>query len=35
VRQAITTLAQSGHLVSVRGRAGGTFVAERPDWSPR
>ncbi len=30
LRQAITTLVQSGHLVSVRGRAGGTFVAERP-----
>jgi GntR family transcriptional regulator, transcriptional repressor for pyruvate dehydrogenase complex len=30
LRQALTTLVQSGHLVSVRGRAGGTFVAERP-----
>src|SRR5438093_10159064 len=30
LRQAITTLVQSGHLVSVRGRAGGTFVCERP-----
>jgi GntR family transcriptional repressor for pyruvate dehydrogenase complex len=30
LRQALTTLMQSGHLVSVRGRAGGTFVAERP-----
>ncbi|MFN8162191.1 MAG: FCD domain-containing protein [Solirubrobacterales bacterium] len=30
LRQAITTLVQSGHLVSVRGRSGGTFVAERP-----
>jgi DNA-binding FadR family transcriptional regulator len=30
LRQAITTLVQSGHLNSVRGRAGGTFVAERP-----
>jgi GntR family transcriptional regulator, transcriptional repressor for pyruvate dehydrogenase complex len=28
LRQALTTLVQSGHLVSVRGRAGGTFVAE-------
>src|SRR5919109_2002768 len=30
LRQALTTLVQSGHLVAVRGRAGGTFVAERP-----
>jgi len=30
LRQALTTLVQSGHLVSVRGRAGGTFVADRP-----
>src|SRR3954447_2035900 len=30
LRQALTTLMQSGHLVSVRGRAGGTFVAEEP-----
>jgi GntR family transcriptional regulator, transcriptional repressor for pyruvate dehydrogenase complex len=30
LRQALTTLVQSGHLVSVRGRSGGTFVAERP-----
>jgi GntR family transcriptional regulator, transcriptional repressor for pyruvate dehydrogenase complex len=30
LRQALTTLMQSGHLVSLRGRAGGTFVAERP-----
>src|ERR671937_3110207 len=30
LRQAITTLVQSGHLVSLRGRSGGTFVAERP-----
>jgi GntR family transcriptional repressor for pyruvate dehydrogenase complex len=30
LRQAITTLVQSGHLVSQRGRSGGTFVAERP-----
>jgi DNA-binding FadR family transcriptional regulator len=30
LRQAITTLVQSGHLVSVRGRGGGTFVSERP-----
>ncbi len=30
LRQALTTLVQSGHLVSMRGRAGGTFVADRP-----
>lgn len=30
LRQALTTLVQSGHLVSLRGRAGGTFVAETP-----
>lgn len=30
LRQAITTLVQSGHLVSLRGRSGGTFVAEEP-----
>ena len=43
LRQALTTLVQSGHLVSLRGRTGGTFVSEapprsegtgvlRPDW---
>jgi GntR family transcriptional repressor for pyruvate dehydrogenase complex len=30
LRAALTTLVQSGHLVSARGRSGGTFVAERP-----
>lgn len=30
LRQAITALVQSGHLVSVRGRSGGTFVTEAP-----
>jgi GntR family transcriptional repressor for pyruvate dehydrogenase complex len=30
LREALTTLVQSGHLVSTRGRSGGTFVAERP-----
>jgi GntR family transcriptional regulator, transcriptional repressor for pyruvate dehydrogenase complex len=30
LRQALTTLVQSGHLVSLRGRNGGTFVSERP-----
>lgn len=33
LRQALTTLVQSGHLVSVRGRTGGTFVADRPPTS--
>jgi GntR family transcriptional regulator, transcriptional repressor for pyruvate dehydrogenase complex len=30
LRQALTTLVQSGHLVSLRGRNGGTFVAAQP-----
>ena len=30
LRQALTALVQSGHLVSQRGRSGGTFVAEQP-----
>ncbi|MEO8091409.1 MAG: FCD domain-containing protein [bacterium] len=30
LRGALTTLVQSGHLVSLRGRRGGTFVAESP-----
>src|SRR3982750_4665771 len=30
LRQALTALVQSGHLVSLRGRTGGTFVSERP-----
>jgi len=30
LRQALTTLVQSGHLVSQRGRGGGTFVSEAP-----
>ncbi|UGS35379.1 FadR/GntR family transcriptional regulator [Capillimicrobium parvum] len=29
LRQALTALAQSGHLHAVRGRGGGTFVADR------
>jgi GntR family transcriptional repressor for pyruvate dehydrogenase complex len=33
LRQALTTLTQSGHLISMRGRAGGTFVAEAPPLS--
>ncbi len=35
LRQALTTLVQSGHLTSVRGRSGGTFVAERPPLAER
>jgi GntR family transcriptional repressor for pyruvate dehydrogenase complex len=30
LRQALTTLVQSGHLVAMRGRTGGTFVAAKP-----
>ena len=30
LRQALTTLVQSGHLMATRGRAGGTFVVEEP-----
>ena len=30
LRQALTTLVQSGHLTSRRGRGGGTFVTEHP-----
>ena len=30
LRQALTALAQSGQLHAVRGRGGGTFVADRP-----
>lgn len=30
LRHALTTLVQSGHLASVRGRGGGTFVADAP-----
>jgi GntR family transcriptional regulator, transcriptional repressor for pyruvate dehydrogenase complex len=33
LRQALTTLVQSGHLVSLRGRSGGTFVTEWPPIS--
>ncbi len=35
LRQALTTLVQSGHLVATRGRSGGTFVADRPPLSER
>jgi GntR family transcriptional regulator, transcriptional repressor for pyruvate dehydrogenase complex len=30
LRQALTTLVQSGHLIALRGRTGGTFVAAEP-----
>jgi GntR family transcriptional regulator, transcriptional repressor for pyruvate dehydrogenase complex len=30
LRQALTALVQSGHLVAIRGRGGGTFVADSP-----
>jgi GntR family transcriptional repressor for pyruvate dehydrogenase complex len=30
LRQALTALVQSGHLVSHRGRSGGTFVTDQP-----
>jgi DNA-binding FadR family transcriptional regulator len=33
LRQALTTLVQSGHLTVTRGRSGGTFVVERPPLS--
>ncbi|TML00313.1 MAG: FadR family transcriptional regulator [Actinobacteria bacterium] len=35
LRHALRTLVQSGHLISLRGRTGGTFVAERPPLSER
>jgi DNA-binding FadR family transcriptional regulator len=35
LRQALTTLVQTGHLNSVRGRTGGTFVAASPPLSER
>src|ERR1700730_3983933 len=35
LRQALTTLVQSGHLVSLRGRHGGTFVTDRPPLTER
>jgi DNA-binding FadR family transcriptional regulator len=33
LRHALTTLVQSGHLIALRGRAGGTFVADEPPLS--
>jgi GntR family transcriptional regulator, transcriptional repressor for pyruvate dehydrogenase complex len=35
LRQALTTLVQSGYLVALRGRSGGTFVAEKPPLAQR
>jgi GntR family transcriptional regulator, transcriptional repressor for pyruvate dehydrogenase complex len=34
LRQALTALGQSGHLHAVRGRGGGTFVADPPPPAP-
>src|SRR5690242_6275732 len=34
LRQALTALVQSGHLHALRGRGGGTFVAEAPPSAP-
>src|SRR3954453_12996552 len=35
LRQALTPLVQSGHLVAARGRGGGTFVADPPPLTVR
>lgn len=35
LRHAIVTLVQTGHLVSLRGRSGGTFVSQEPPLSSR
>ncbi len=35
LRQALTALAQSGHLHAVRGRGGGTFVVDEPPISAK
>jgi DNA-binding FadR family transcriptional regulator len=35
LRQALTTLEQSGHLVARRGRTGGTFVSDQPPLAER
>jgi DNA-binding FadR family transcriptional regulator len=35
LRQALTTLVQSGHLISLRGRSGGTFVTAEPPLAER
>jgi GntR family transcriptional repressor for pyruvate dehydrogenase complex len=33
LREALTTLVEDGHLVALRGRGGGTFVADEPPLS--
>ena len=35
LRQALTALTESGHLIAQRGRGGGTFVAETPPIATR
>src|ERR687890_1716500 len=30
LRQALTSLTESGHLIALRGRSGGTFVSDEP-----
>jgi DNA-binding FadR family transcriptional regulator len=35
LRQALTSLTESGHLVALRGRGGGTFVSESPPLAER
>ena len=35
LRQALTALTESGHLLALRGRGGGTFVAETPPLAER
>lgn len=35
LRQALTALTESGHLIAQRGRGGGTFVAEAPPLAAR
>ena len=35
LRQALTSLTESGHLIALRGRGGGTFVSEAPPLAER
>src|SRR3954453_22791725 len=35
LRQALATLTETGHLIAVRGRSGGTFVAQEPPVASR
>jgi GntR family transcriptional regulator, transcriptional repressor for pyruvate dehydrogenase complex len=35
LRQALTSLTESGHLVALRGRGGGTFVSDAPPLAER